>query len=59
LTEGTGQSGKREDAFRVLLGRICCVVGLLFGAGIIIFSFLSARVNVSAGAAGIVLGLVG
>ena len=57
MTEGTDQSSKREDAFKLLLGRICCLVGLLLGAGGIIFSILS--VNLSAGAVGIVLGLVG
>jgi hypothetical protein len=34
-------------------------VGLLFGAGGIVFAVLSASVNLSAGAVGIVLGLVG
>ena len=52
-------SRKREGALKVLLGRICCLIGLLFGAGGIIFSILSVSVNVSAGAVGIVLGLVG
>ena len=41
------------------MGRICCVVGLLFGAGGIVFSISSASVNLSAGALGIVLGLIG
>ena len=41
------------------MGRICCLVGLLFGAGGIVFSILSASVNISAGAVGIVFGLVG
>jgi hypothetical protein len=59
LTEGADQSRKREDAFKVLLGRICCVVVLLLGAGGMIFSILSVSVNLSAGAVGIVLGLVG
>jgi len=59
LTEGTDQGREREDALKLLLGRICCVVGLLFGAGGIVFSILSASVNLSAGAVGIVLGLVG
>jgi hypothetical protein len=59
LTEGTDQGTKREGALKLLLGRICCVVGLLFGAGGIVFSVLSASVNLAAGAVGIVLGLVG
>jgi hypothetical protein len=59
LTEGTEMSRKREGALKVLLGRICCVVGLLFGARGIVFSILSVSVNLSAGAVGVVLGLVG
>jgi hypothetical protein len=59
LTEDTDRGTKREDALKLLLGRICCIVGLLFGAGGIVFSILSASVNLSAGAVGIVLGLVG
>jgi len=59
LAEGTDQGTKREEALKLLVGRICCVVGLLLGAGGIVFSILSASVNLSAGAVGIVLGLVG
>jgi hypothetical protein len=59
LTEDIEQSRKREGVLKLLLGRICCVVGLLFGAGGIVFSILSASVNLSAGAVGIVLGIVG
>ena len=59
MTGGTDQSRKREDALKLMLGRICCVVGLLLGMGGIIFSILSVSVNLSAGAVGIVLGLVG
>jgi hypothetical protein len=59
LTEDIEQSRKREGVLKLLLGRICCVVGLLFGAGGIVFSILSASVNLSAGAMGMVLGLVG
>jgi hypothetical protein len=59
LTEGIDQGRKREKVLKLLLGRICCVVGLLCGAGGITFSILSASVNLSAGAVGIVLGLVG
>ncbi len=59
MTEGADRGTKREDALKLLLGRICCVVGLLFGAGAIVFSISSASVNLSAGALGIVLGLIG
>jgi hypothetical protein len=41
------------------LGRICCLLGLLFGVGGIAFLIVSASVNLSAGFVGIVLGLVG
>jgi hypothetical protein len=47
------------EALKQLLDRVCCVVGLLSGAGGVISSILSASVNPSAGAMGIVLGLVG
>jgi membrane associated rhomboid family serine protease len=59
LAEDTDQGRKREGAPKLPLGRICCLVGLLFGAGGIVFSILSASVNLSAGAVGIVFGLVG
>jgi hypothetical protein len=59
LTEGTEGDRKREEVLKPLAGRICCLVGLLLGVGGIIFSVLSASVNLSAGAVGIVLGLVG
>jgi hypothetical protein len=57
--EGTAQGDRREGALKLLFGRICCIVGLLFGAGGIVFAILGASVDVSAGAVGIVLGLVG
>ena len=59
MAEDTDQSRKREDALKLMSGRICCLIGLLFGAGGIVFAILSASVDVSAGAVGIVLGLVG
>jgi hypothetical protein len=59
LAEHTDQGRKREDALKLLLGTICCLVGLLLGVGGIILSVLSASVNLSAGAVGMVLGLVG
>jgi hypothetical protein len=57
--ERTAQKDGREDVLKLLLGRICCVVGLLLSAGGIVFAILGASVNLSAGAVGIVLGLVG
>lgn len=59
MTEGTDRGRKRKDALKVLLGRTCRVVGLLFGAGGIVFASLSARVKVSSEAVGMVLGPVG
>jgi hypothetical protein len=53
------QGDRREDALKLLLGRVCCVVGLLMSAGGIVFAILGASVNVSAGALGIALGVLG
>ena len=55
----TAQKDGREGVLKLLLGRICCFVGLLLSAGGIVFAILGASVNLSAGAVGIVLGLVG
>ena len=54
--EGTAQRDGREGALKLLLGRICCVVGLLLGAGGFVVAILGASVNLSAGAASVVLG---
>jgi hypothetical protein len=59
LTEHTDQGRKREAALKLLLGRICCLVGLLLGAGGFIVATLGASVNLSAGAVGIALGVLG
>ena len=40
---------------KLLLGRICCGVGLLLGAGGFAVAILGESVNLSAGALGIVL----
>jgi hypothetical protein len=53
------QRDRREDALKLLLGRVCCVVGLLVSAGGIVFAILGASVNLSAGALGIALGVLG
>ena len=53
------QGDRREDALKLLLGRVCCVVGLLMSAGGIVFAILGASVNLSAGAVGIALGVLG
>jgi hypothetical protein len=46
MSEGVG---KGEGMAKLLLGRISCVVGLLFGAGGILFALLGASANVSRG----------
>jgi hypothetical protein len=57
--EGITQGDRRKDALKLLLGRVCCVVGLLMSAGGIVFAILGASVNLSAGAVGIALGVLG
>jgi hypothetical protein len=57
--EGTAQRDEREGVLKLLLGRICCVVGLLLGAGGFVVAILGASVNLSAGAVGIALGVLG
>jgi hypothetical protein len=57
--EGTARKEGREGALKLLLGRICCVMGLLLGAAVIAFALLGASDNISAGAVGIALGVVG
>jgi hypothetical protein len=57
--EGTAKRDGREDALKLLLGRICCLVGLLLGAGGFVVATLGASVNLSAGAVGIALGVLG
>ena len=47
--EGTVQRDRQEGLLKLLFGRICCMVGLLLGAS----------VNLSAGAVGIALGVLG
>jgi hypothetical protein len=49
MSEGVG---KGEGMAKLLLGRISCVVGLLFGAGGILFALLGASANVSRGRGG-------
>jgi hypothetical protein len=53
------KSEKCEDALKLLLGRISCVVGLLLSVGGFVVALLGASVNQSAGAVGIALGILG
>ena len=57
--EGTGRVDGREGLLKLLLGRICCVTGLLLSTGGFVVAILSASVNLSAGAVGIALGVLG
>ena len=50
---------KGQGVAKLLGGRISCVVGILFGAGGILFALLGASANVSAGAVGAALGILG
>jgi hypothetical protein len=57
--EVTARVDGREGALKLLLGRICCLVGLLLGAGGFAMAILGASVDLSAGAVGIALGVLG
>ena len=57
--EGTVQRDRQEGLLKLLFGRICCVVRLLLGAGDFVVATLGASVNLSAGAVGIALGVLG
>ena len=57
--EGTAQADGREGTLKLLLGEICCLVGLLLGAGGFVVAILGESVDLSAGAVGIGLGVLG
>ena len=57
--QGTAQRDEREGVLKLLLGRMCCVVGLLLSMGGFAVAILGASVNLSAGAVGIALGVLG
>ena len=59
MQENTSKVDGREGLLKLLLGRICCLVGLLLGAGGFVLAILGASVNISAGAVGIALGVLG
>src|SRR5918995_4336000 len=59
MQEDTSQVDGREGALKLLLGRICCVVGLLLSTGGFIVAILGASANLSAGAVGMALGVLG
>jgi hypothetical protein len=59
MSEDAGKNEKRAAEAKLLGGRICCLLGLLFGFGGILFALLGASDNVSAGAMGVALGVLG
>jgi hypothetical protein len=59
MSEGIDKGEGRKGAAKLLGGRISCIVGILFGAGGTLFALLGASVNVSAGAVGAALGVLG
>jgi hypothetical protein len=59
VSERIDKAEGREEAAKLLGGRISCFVGILSGAGGILFALLGASANVSAGAVGVALGILG
>ena len=59
MSEGVDKGEGRKGAAMLLAGRISCIVGILFGAGGLLFALLGASANVSSGAVGVVLGVLG
>jgi hypothetical protein len=59
MSEDVGKKEERTNVAKLLGGRICCLAGLLLGAGGILFALLGASANVSAGAVGLALGVLG
>ena len=57
--EDPGESKKREERVRLLVGRLSCLIGVLLGSGCVVSALLGARPNVSAAVVGIGLGVVG
>jgi hypothetical protein len=58
---GPGQQmgAGREQLVKLLAGRICCVLGILFGVGGIVAAFFGGGASVSPGAVGAALGVLG
>ena len=59
MSEGIDKGEGRKGTAKLLGGRFSCIVGILFGAGGILFALLGASANVSAGAVGAALGVLG
>ena len=56
---GPGQEGWRERQVMLLAGRVSCVLGLLLGVGGIVAALFGGTANVSVGAVGAALGILG
>ena len=59
MSDDVGKGEGRQDVAKLLFARISCIVGLFFGGGGILFALLGASANVSAGAVGAALGILG
>ena len=59
MNQVTEQEKARKEAARALLGTVFCIVGILCGALGILFAILGTSNNVSAGAIGVALGILG
>jgi len=59
MSDGIDKGVGRKGAAKLLGGRISCIVGILFRAGGILFALLGASANVSSGAVGVALGVLG
>jgi hypothetical protein len=59
VSEGTNREEARKGAVTALLANVSCIVGLLSGAGGILFALLGGGASVSAGAVGAALGILG
>jgi hypothetical protein len=55
----TEKEKARKEAGKALLGTVSCIVGILCAVGGILFAVLGASDNVSAGAIGAALGILG
>lgn len=54
-----GERVDRSAQARVLVGRICCLAGVLFAAGGVIGALGGGGASISAGAVGVALGILG
>jgi hypothetical protein len=59
LNEGISKDEERAGVAKLLGGRICSLVGLLFGLGGVLVALLSMSDDVSAGVIGATLGILG